>query len=463
MTNNKIYSYIPNSVPKIKEFMLNEVGVTSAEDLYESIPKELRFKGELKLPLPIESEQELKKHVNKILNKNKDCEEYCSFLGSGCYQHYIPAVVKEIANRGEFLTAYGGETYSDLGKFQAVFEYASMLTELLGMGVVGAPTYDSLAAASTAIRMAVRLTDERNEILVCKSIHPQKILHVKNYCKNINLVFVDYDKKTGEISLEDLRKKISKKTAGIYFENPNYFGVIETNGKEISKIMHNNDSIVIVGVNPISLGVLDAPGNYGADIVCGDAQTLGVPMNCGGGATGFVAVKDDEEFIGELPTLLITIADLENGKEGFGFAQARAERTSYAAREFAREFTGTATGLYAIHNAVYMALMGPKGLEEVGETNILNSQYAKNMISKIDGVNIRFSSQHFNEFIVDFNDSKKIVSEINRELKQYKIFGGKDLSKEFPELGEVATYCVTEIHSKEEIDNLIIALKEVLK
>ena len=154
---------------------------------------------------------------------------------------------------------------------------------------------------------------------------------------------------------------------------------------------------------------------------------------------------------------------VENGKEGFGFAQARAERTSYAAREFAREFTGTATGLYAIHNAVYMALMGPKGLEEVGETNILNSQYAKNMISKIDGVNIRFSSQHFNEFIVDFNDSKKIVSEINRELKQYKIFGGKDLSKEFPELGEVATYCVTEIHSKEEIDNLIIALKEVLK
>lgn len=459
----KVYSYIPNSVPKTKSHMLKIIGVNSVDELYESIPSELRYDKKLNLPKPICSEQELKQHAKNILDKNKDCTEFSSFLGSGCYNHYVPSVVKEIAGRAEFLTAYGGETYSDLGKYQAVFEYASMLTELLGMGVVGAPTYDSLAAASTSIRMAARLTDDRSEILIPKNISPQRLQHIKNYCKGMKLVFVEYDIQTGLIDVEDLKKKITKNTAGVYVENPNYFGLIETAGDEISKLMHDNGSIFIVGVNPISLGVLEAPGNYGADIVCGDAQTLGVHMHAGGGLTGFIAVKEDDEFIGELPTLLITIANLEDGSDGFGFAQARAERTSYAVREFAREFTGTATGLWAIHNSVYMALMGPIGMYEIGETIIQKSHYAKQLISNIPNLDIKFSSSHFNEFVVDFSKTNFSVSDINKKLLEYEIFGGKDMGDDFSNLKNCALFCITEMNSIEDIHKLVYALKEVTK
>jgi glycine dehydrogenase subunit 1 len=212
----------------------------------------------------------------------------------------------------------------------------------------------------------------------------------------------------------------------------------------------------------MSLGVLAPPGDYGADIVSGDTQPLGVHMNYGGGACGFVAVRDVEEHIAELPALMTSIADLEEG-EGFGFTLfAWAERLSYAARENAKEYTGTATALWSTANAVYLALMGPQGMKDIGETILQKSHYAKKLLAEIPGLRMPFPSAHFNEFVVNFDDTGKTVSQINAALLKRKIFGGKDLSEEFPGLGQCALYCVSEIHTAKDLKKLAKALKEVI-
>ncbi|MFA5535766.1 MAG: aminomethyl-transferring glycine dehydrogenase subunit GcvPA [Bacillota bacterium] len=462
MEKNKIvYPYIPNSVPKIREQMLAKIGVEDVEVLYSAIPESLRIKNGLQLPEPLLSEYELKRHVEELLKKNISCDDYLSFLGGGCWQHYVPAVCDEIANRAEFLTAYGGETYSDLGKYQVIFEYASMLTELLEMDVVGVPTFDWLAAASTSLRMAARITD-RSKVLVSQAISREKLLHMHNYCppEVTSIETIAHNPKTGLLELADLKNKLTADVAAVYIENPGFLGTIETQAAEIAKLAHTNESLFIVGVNPISLGILAPPGSYGADIVCGEGQSLGVRMNGGGGLTGFIAVKDVDEHVGELPTLLISITEEEEGT-GFGFVQARGERTSYAAREFAREFIGTTTGLWGLVNAVYLALMGPEGMREIGETILQKSHYAKKLLAAVPGLQIPFSAGHFNEFVVNFDQTGKKVSEINKSLLGYKIFGGYDLSKDYPQLGQSALYAVNETHSVQDIHRLSEALKEV--
>ena len=461
-----IHPYIPNSVPKIREEMLREIGVGSAEELYaEMIPDRLRLKRRMDLPEPLPAELDLKRHVGEILSKNVTCEEYLNFRGAGCWQHYVPAVCDEIARRSEFLTAYAGGAYSDLGRYQAFFEFQSMIGELVGMEVSGLPTYDWGSSAGNAVRMASRMTG-RNEILVPRIISPERLSIIENYCQpasmpgHIDVRFVGHDAETGMLDVEDLKEKVSSKTAGVYFENPSYIGVIECQGDEISEIAHENGAESIVGVDPISLGLLAPPADYGADIVCGDVQPLGIHMFGGGGLGGFIASRDEERYVGEHPSRLISITNTEEGEYGFG--QCRFDRTSYIGRDEAKDWVGTATALWGIVAAVYMALMGPGGMKAVGEAILQKSRYAAELLTEIDGVEIPFSG-FFKEFLVNFDETKKTISEINGALLDRKIFGGKDVTTELPELGRCALYCVTEVHSKEDIDGLAASLGELLK
>ncbi|MCF6465833.1 aminomethyl-transferring glycine dehydrogenase subunit GcvPA [Clostridium sp. Cult2] len=458
-----IYPYIPNSVPQIKEEMLKNIGVDSIEELYDSIPEDLRFNGKMNIPKPLLSEIELARHVKEILSKNKTCSENINFLGGGCWQHYIPSICDEIGRRGEFLTAYSGDTYEEHGKYQALFEYASMMAELLDMDIVNVPTYDWGQAASTAIRMASRITG-KSEILISRTISPDRLKIIRNYCKpDLKIILVDYDNKTGQMNLDDLKAKITSETAAIYLENPSYLGFIEEQGEKISKIIHESSGLCLVGVDPISLGVIKPPSHYGADIVCGDIQPLGIHMNYGGGHGGFISTFEEEKYMQEYPNRLYGIAPTSVEGE-FGFGDVAFERTSLASREKAKEYVGTAAGLWGIIAGVYLAVMGPRGMEELGKLIIQNSMYAAKQISKINNVFAPvFSSTHFKEFIVDFNHTNKKVKEINKELLNYGIFGGKDLSDEFPELGQCALYCVTEVHTKNHIDKLVNALTNILK
>jgi len=459
----KNHPYIPNSVPEVQEEMLKAIGLNSLEELHAEIPDNLKLKDKMNLPEPFRSEYELKRHVEELLAKNKTCRENLNFLGAGCWQHYVPAVCDEINSRAEFLTAYGGEPYEDHGRFQALFEYQSQVAELVDMEVVNVPTIDGGQAAATALRMAARINGRR-ELLLPKTINPEKLLIIKNYCSpDLTCKLVDYDKNSGQMDLKDLQEKISENTAAVFFENPSYLGFIEENGQKIADIAHKAGAECVVFVDPSSLGVLEAPVNYGADIVCGELQPLGMHISYGGGQSGFMATMDDVKYVSEFPSRLFGIAPTVVEGE-YGFGDVYYERTSFHDRYRGKEYVGTHSALWGITAGVYLALMGPQGMWELGQTIMQRSQYAVQELSKINHVTgSLFKSCYFKEFVVDFNKTGKTVAEINQALKGKGIFGGKDLSNEFPELGQCALYCITEIHEKRDIDKLVKAIAEVVR
>ncbi|MED4654161.1 aminomethyl-transferring glycine dehydrogenase subunit GcvPA [Bacillus pseudomycoides] len=457
----KVHPYIPNMVPEVKEEMLKEIGAESVMELYACIPDELKLKEEMNIPKAL-TEYELRRHIEGILCKNTSTSEYLNFLGAGCWQHFVPAVCDEVNQRSEFLTAYAGEPYEDHGRFQALFEYQSLVAELVDMDVVNVPTFDWGQAAATAIRMAARIT-KRTEVLVAQTVSPERMKIIQNYgSPDLEFVFVSYDAENGLLDLEDLKNKISSNVAAIYFENPSYLGFIESQGMEIAEIAKQNDALVVVGVDPISLGVLAPPSHYQADIVCGDLQPLGMHMNYSGGQAGFIATRDEEKLINEYPSRLFGI--VPTVKEGeYGFGDVAYDRTSFALREKGKESVGTQTALWGITAGVYLSLLGPNGMYELGQTIMQNSQYAVKQLNKIPGVRgSRLSSPFFKEFLVDFNETGLSVEIINKKLLEKQVFGGKDISKEFPIFGQCALYCVTEVHTKEDLDQLIAALQEIV-
>ncbi len=457
-----VYPYIPNSEPAVKRRMLDEVGAGSVDEFYADVPEALRLKEPLDLPPPLLSEHELKRHVEGLLSRNRACDELLSFLGAGCYQHHVPAVCDEVNGRGEFLTAYAGEPYEDHGRFQALFEYCSMMGELLNMDVVNVPVYDGLQATATALRMAGRLTGRR-QVLLARTLSADKLSKIRDYCGHeLAIELVGYDPRSGQLDLDDLRRQLSDRTAAVLFENPSYLGSIELAGGEIARLAHEQGAVCVVGVNPTSLGVLAPPADYGADIVCGDIQPLGMHMQYGGGQAGFIATRDEPRYVMEYPSRLFGIAPTAVPGE-YGFGDVAYERTSFAVREQGKEWVGTAAALWGITAGVYLALMGPQGMADIGEGIVLRARYAALQIGAVPGVRAPvFDAPHFGEFVANFDATGQTVAAVNRALLARGIVGGKDLSAEFPELGQSALYSVTEVHSRADLDRLAAALREVV-
>jgi len=441
--------------------MLKEIGISNAEELFVDIPQRLRYTKRLNLPHPT-SEYETRRQIENLLSKNRTSKELISFLGAGCWPHYVPAVCDEINSRSEFLTAYAGDPYTDLGRYQALFEFQSMMGELVAMDVVSYPWYDWGTVAADAVRMASTITGRRH-ILVPRTISPDRLSIMRNYCDgHIAITLVEENRDTGQLDLADLRSKISTKTAAIYVENPSYLGFIESGCEEISKIAHDQGALFIAGVEPLSLGILTPPGEYGADIVCGEAQPLGMHTCYGGALMGFLACRDDERVVSAVPHRLITLTSTEKGEWGFSYVLPK--RTMFAARDKAKSITGTATALWAITAAVYMSLLGPSGIQELARTIMEKSSYAMNRLSEIDRVKVPlFNAPHFEEFTVNLDSAYKPIQEINYTLLKAGIIGGKDISKEFPEMGNSSLLCVTEIHTKNDIDTLATALEEAIR
>lgn len=460
------HPWMANSLPDIKQAMLDEIGAATIGELFQQIPESHRLKRPLSLPRQLKSEVELKRHLVSVLSRNETCEENLSFLGAGCWQHYVPAVVDEIVGRTEFLTPVWGSPQSDHGRNQAWFEYASQLGELLDMEVVQLPVYSWGCAAGHAIRMAARLT-RRREVLVPRYCDPERLSVIRTYCeppemdRHIKVVLVEPDPKTGGLDLADLKRKLSDRTAAVYFESPSYLGQIEAHGEEIARLARAKGAETIVGADPISLGVLRSPADYGADIAVGPTQPLGVHMQCGGGVGGYIASRDEEKYVREYNGFLVSITGTAQEGE-FGFALASSHQTSYGMREEGKDWTGNSVYLWAIANAVYMSLLGPQGFREVGELILEQANYAARALEKIEGVRVVFPSGFFKEFVVNFDGTGKTVAEVNRSLRLHGIFGGKDISGEFPELGQSALTCVTEVHSREDIDRLVAAVREAV-
>ncbi|MBS1883990.1 MAG: aminomethyl-transferring glycine dehydrogenase subunit GcvPA [Actinobacteria bacterium] len=455
-----------NSTAAARAQMLAAVGAADTEELFEQIPADHRLRGGLDLPAGIRSEVELRRHLLELLTKNETCESNLSFLGGGCWQHHVPAVCEEIVSRTEFVTPVWGTPSSDYGRNHAWFEFASQLGELLDLDFVGLPVYSYGCASGHAIRMAARLTGRR-EVLVPRSLDPERLAVIRNYCEpaemadHIAIVPLEVDWETGLIDLDDLEGKLSDAVAAVYFESPGYLGTIETEGARITALARGVGAESIVGVDPISLGVLAPPSRYGADIVVGTTQPLGVPMNCGGGVGGFIASRDEERYAREYPTLVLSACEtIEPGELGFGMTLF--EQSSYGSREKGKDWTGNSVYLWAVANAVYMSLLGPQGFVEIGEAILRRSRYAAQRLAGLEGVEVRLSGPFFKELVVDFGGTGRSVAAINEALREQAIFGGHDLSADFPELDHCALYCVTEVHAKEDIDRLVETLQEVI-
>jgi len=458
-----VHPYIPNSEPEVKAEMLAAIGAASIDELYADIPESIRLRRPLALPEPFLSEAALVRHVEGILARNRTVRENLSFLGGGCAQHHVPAVCDEVNSRAEFLTAYAGEPYEDHGRFQALFEYESMMGELLEMDVVNVPVYDGFQAAATALRMSARITGRRR-VLVSAHVPPDKRSKIVDYlAPDIAVELVPHEPATGQLDLAALERALDDSIAGLLVESPSYLGLIETRGSEIVRLVHAVGALAVVGVDPISLGVLDPPARYGADIACGDIQSLGIHVQYGGGHAGFIACHDDPRVVMELPSRLFGLAPTRVEGE-YGFGDVAWERTSFARREEGKEWVGTAAALWGITAGVYLALMGPHGMRELGEGIMARSRYALERLAELPGVRIPFREQHhFKEFVVDFSATGRRVAELNRALLERGIFGGIDLSRDFPELGQAALWCVTEIHTQADLDRLVAELAEVLR
>jgi glycine dehydrogenase subunit 1 len=461
------HPYMANSTPQAQREMLDAIGARSVDELFRQIPAEHRIASALRLPPALSSEVALERHLRELLSKNTSCQQALNFLGAGCWQHYVPAACEEIVRRREWLTSVFGSPMSDHGRNQAWFEFCSQLAELIGMEFVGLPVYSWGCAAGHAIRMASRI-NARRDVLVVETLDPERLAVIRNYCESpemashLTMIPIRYEAATGHADLADLSRKISRNTAAVYFEVPSYLGVIDDQASQISALARAHGAETIVGVDPISLGVLASPAEYGADIVVGPMQPLGVPMNCGGGTGGFIASRDEVRYAREYPTLLVSIADTAKpGERGFGLSLVH--QTSYGMREKGKDWTGNSTYMWAIANSAYMALMGPQGFRDVGEIILQQGCYAAKLLAGVPGVRIVFPSHFFKEFVVNFDATGKTVSAINKTLRAEGIFGGKDLSREFPVLGQSALYCVTETHTRSDLDRLAAAIEKIVQ
>jgi len=459
----KPHPYLPTGVEEIRREMMKEIGIDDIDELFKDVPNEVKLKRRLQIPGPY-SELEVRQQIAKTLEKNTSSADIPIFLGAGVWPHYVPAVVEEIVQRGEFLTSYTPyQPEASQGMLQALFEYQSMICALTEMDFANCSLYDWASALGEAARMASRITG-RNEIIVPHYLHPERLTTLRAYSEpaGIEIVEVRQDAETGQIVLEDLEKKLSSKTAGVYVENPSYLGYIETEVEAIGEVAHRKEALFMVGVDPISLGILKPPGDYDADIVIGEGQPLGNRMNFGGPLLGIFACRG-ERLLRQMPGRIIGMTTTIDGSQS-AYCMVLQTREQHIRREKATSNICSNEALCAVAAAVYLALLGPRGLNSLCKTILTKSQYAMKRLSEIKGLGTPvFDAPHFKEFTVNFEGSGKTVQEIHQQLLRKGIHGGKIVSHEFPELRETALYCVTEIHARRDIDRLAESLAEILE
>ena len=455
--------FIPNDTKETKERIIREIGIQKIEDLFSDMPKETRLHKPLTLPSSL-SELEMRREVETILRKNRTVKDYVSFLGGGIWSHYVPAAVDEVSSRSEFLTSYTPyQPEVSQGLLQALFEYQSMICELLDMDVANCSMYDWASSLGEAARMAARVA-KRNEFLIPHYISPERANVLQTYAEpaGIRVKELKQNRRDGQIDLEDLKEKVSENTAGVYIENPSYLGFLVSSVEEVAEIIHENGALFVVGVDPASLGLLKPPGCYGADIVIGEGQPLGNYMNAGGPLLGIFACRDEISLIRNMPGRIIGMTT-QNGQRK-AFCMAIQTREQHIRRQKATSNICTNEALCAVRAAAYMALLGPQGFRELAEIILANTSYAIKKLSEIHGLTVPFfEAPHFKEFTVHFDCAPEMSGEIREHLLERRIIGGKPLSQEFPELGATYLYCVTEMHTAEDIDRLASELKNLME
>jgi len=459
---SKGHPYLPNSVDTIIEKMLEEIGNQNIKDLYRDIDGQIILRRSLNLPSSL-SELEVEREINRILQENKNFSAVPPFLGSGVWSHFVPAAVDAIVSRTEFYTSYTPyQAEISQGILQTLFEFQSLMAELLAVDVVNSSMYDWASALGEAARMAARITG-RDRILVSRAVDPDRLSVLSVYTEpaEIRLDILSENERTGHLDIEELKSKISDDCAAVYIENPNFFGCIESNARRIGEITRDYGALFIVGVDPLSLGIMEAPGNYGADIVVGEGQPLGNYMNFGGPLLGIFGCRADRRIMRQIPGRLVGLTEAEE-EERLGYCMVLQTREQHIRRERATSNICSNEALCAVAAAAYLSLLGPRGMRLLGDNLMRRSQYAMKKLSEIEGVKAPlFDSAHFKEFVVNFDDGEREIEDIHRALLDRGIHGGRIIRDDFPRYGESAVYAITEKHSREAIDMLCSALLSI--
>jgi len=452
-------TYIPIS-PKERDAMLETIGVKSLDDLFDAVPEKHRF-PKLNLP-PALTEMEAMNELSSLAQANENVRsDLISFLGAGMYNHYIPSVVDHILRRGEFYTAYTPyQPEISQGTLQAIFEYQSLMAALTGMDVSNASHYDGATATAEAVNLAyAQFRGKRRKVVISPTVHPQYRAVIRTYNQGMGLELVgddqslvsNLDPSTNEP--DSLTSLTDENTCLLIVQYPDFFGRIYDYTKLI-ETAHEKGALVCVVANPTALALFKTPGSMGADIVVGDGQPLGIPMWYGGPSVGFFTTR--KAYVHKMAGRLVGETIDNRGQRAYVLTLTAREQ--HIKRERATSNICTNQGLIALGTAVYLSLLGKKGLRQVAELCYQKAHYAASQLSQIDGLELCFKEPFFHEFTLCVN---RPVEEINKQLLEHGILGGYDLSQDYPSLRNHMLIAVTEMNSKQDIDVLVEVLSEV--
>ncbi len=433
-----------------RQAMLQEIGAASVEDLFKDIPPAVRLKGDLNLP-PALSELEALKHLADLAQKNWHFQNAVSFMGAGIYDHFIPTAIKHVTGRSEFYTSYTPyQPEISQGVLQAIFEYQTMICQLTGMDVANASMYDGGTAVAEGAIMGCGAT-RRSKALVSRSVSPFYRAVLKNYFHSRGLDLEEIPLRDGCTDRDRLAAQLGDDVATVVLQQPNFFGMIE-NMNGLADLIHDHKAVFLVAADPVSLGLLQTPAEYGADIVVGEGQCLGVPASFGGPVLGIMAAR--EKFIRQLPGRIAgETVDSEGNR---GYVLTLQTREQHIRREKAASNICTNEALVALAASVYLAVMGPQGMREVAEQCMQKTAYAREKVNAINGFSLTFSGINFKEFAVTVPGDP---AELNRYLLDKNILGGVNISSFYPELENTMLLAFTEKRTKTEIDTLVRELE----
>jgi glycine dehydrogenase subunit 1 len=446
-------SYVLNT-PADQEAMLKQIGVRSIDELFAAIPEACRLQRPLDVP-PAMSEMELTQHMRELAALNRSADDAACFLGGGSYDHFIPAVVDMVAGRGEFYTAYTPyQAEASQGSLQAFFEFQTLICELTGMDVANASLYEGASAVAEAALMAITITQRHGPILVAESVHPEYRQTLETYVANLEARPTVLPTPNGALDPDAVRKALTDQTACIVVQHPNFFGCLE-DVKAIAELAHSKGALIVVSVDPISLGLLQRPGDYGADIVVAEGQALGTPLQFGGPYLGIIACR--EQFVRKLPGRLVGETVDRSGKRCWVLTLQTREQ--HIRREKATSNICTNQGLLALRATAYLAALGPQGLRETAELCTRKAHYAAEQLTQIPGVKQRFDRPFFKEFTIQVpGDPATVLA----QMRQTGYHAGLNLGRWYPHLANAISVAVTEKRTRAEIDGLVQAYRRAL-
>ncbi|MBN1958205.1 MAG: aminomethyl-transferring glycine dehydrogenase subunit GcvPA [Desulfuromonadales bacterium] len=442
--------YLPHTDVEVQQ-MLERIGVSSMEDLFSGVPENCRLQKPLDLPAAL-SEAEVMAQLRSLAEKNSGISDWDAFLGGGAYNHFIPAVVDQLVSRSEFYTAYTPyQPEISQGTLQAIFEFQTMICQLTAMDVANASMYDGASACAEAVLLTIRAAKKRRKVLLSEALHPQYRETVATYCRYLDVDLVTVPFENGVTDLSALQSGLDDQVASVVVGYPNYFGQVEDLAA-ISEMTQNAGARVIAAVaEPLSLALFKAPGELGADVVVGEGQSFGIPVSYGGPGLGFFAVKKKDMRV--LPGRLVGETVDQDGKRGFVLTLATREQ--HIRREKATSNICSNQGMCTLMVGIYLALHGKQGLRQLAEMNYAKAAYARDQIAGLEGYEIAFSGEVFNEFVVNCPEP---VADIKARLEQQGILAGIALGRDYPTLKQGLLVCVTEQNSREQIDRLVSAL-----